>query len=347
MMRRIRSLFGQGVRHPNFQAMSVALAAAGAVVLNTDPLPAGSDPLGIVETELAVATGSLCPQIVVPPAPPLAQLPLGDGLDPIAEAALADSAAQSAPASVNPAAAESPVLTGKWAMQMTVVLLQKGVAQFSTIPDYTSTFVKRERIGGDLTAEQQIQLKVRHAPFSVYMKWRSGETGQQVIYVNGQNEGKMLVKPGGLKGRVAGTLSVDPDSSLARSQARYPVTMIGLTALAETILKFQETQIARGTGFECELRDDALFDERPCYRYLVTYAGREFSPDYRKSEILIDKEWSMPVYVRNYTWAKDANPETLDDDTLVEMYAYTEVQVRQQLADMEFDRTNQSYRMTR
>ncbi len=105
-------------------------------------------------------------------------------------------------------------------MQMNVLLLQKGLAQFSKIPDYQCNFTKQERIGGDLSKVQQISLKMRHEPLSIYMKWRSGETGQQVIYVEGQNDGKMLVKAGGLKGRL-GTLSLDPNSALAMSQSRH------------------------------------------------------------------------------------------------------------------------------
>ena len=37
------------------------------------------------------------------------------------------------------------------------------------IRDYSCTFIKRERLDGDLGEPQHIMLKVRHQPFSVYM----------------------------------------------------------------------------------------------------------------------------------------------------------------------------------
>jgi hypothetical protein len=338
MMRQFRSLAGRSLGHPNLQALAVVATTTAAVYLNTAPLPAGSEPLALAETELAFASTALIPKIVCPPIPASMPGPLADGVEPPVAASEAAPTAIATPA----------MLTGKWAMQLNVTLLKKGLAEFARVPDYTATLTKRERIGGDLTEEQQISLKIRQAPFSVYMKWRSGETGQQVIFVDGQNEGNLLVKPGGLKGRlVRGCLTIDPTSSLAMAQARYPVTMVGLPTLAEQILKYQVAQLEKGSGYTCEMRDDVEFDGRPCYQTLVTYASPEENPDYRKSEILIDKQLSMPVFVRNYTWARDADPATIDEETLVEHYTYTEIQLSQQLADQDFDRNNGAYRMVR
>jgi hypothetical protein len=346
MLRRIRSMAGHGVRHPNFHAASVALTAAAALSLNADPLPAGSEPLAVIESELAILSTTAAPRIICPPLISVVQAPLSDGIDP-----------QAVPAAVQPAAAtevatapqQSGALTGKWAMQMSVLILQKGMAEFSKVPDYTATFTKIERIDGDLTDEQQIGLKVRQAPFSVYMKWRSGgERGQQVIYVHQQNEGNMLVKPGGIKGRLfKEPLPLDPHGAMAMSQARYPVMMVGLHALADRIVKLQLAQIERGHGFQCEFRDDVEFDSRPCYRCFVTYESEADSPEYRQSEIIIDKQLSMPVFVRNWTWGRDVDPATIDEATLIEHYAYTDVQISQQLADNDFDKTNEEYHMVR
>jgi hypothetical protein len=231
-------------------------------------------------------------------------------------------------------------------MIRTVELLEKGIADFRNVPDYMATFTKQERVGGDLSDVQKISLKLRHEPLSIYMKWRSGQTGQQVIWVEGQNDGKMLVKAGGLKGRL-GTLSLDPNSALAMSQSRHPCTMVGLKSAAQRIVQYQKVAIERGTGFQCELRDDAEFDGRPCYRCLVQYESQEFSSEYRKSEILIDKQLSMPVSVMNFTWAQDADPGKIDEESLVEHYMYTEIQMQQQFADLDFSRTNEDYRMVR
>jgi hypothetical protein len=344
MMRRIRSMAGRGVRHPNLHAVGVAFVAAAAVYLNTDPLPAGSDPLAVVETELAFATTTMSPQFVTAPVPVAQPVPLSDGMEPSAPAEAAPAAA--APTSAATAIAGSNILTGKFAMQVNVLVLQEGIAKFSQVPDYTATFTKQERIGGDLSEIQQISLKVRQEPLSIYMKWHSGQTGQQVIYVDGQNEGKMLVKAGGFRGKL-GTLKLDPNGDLAMAQARHPVMMAGIKSVAQRIVQYQQEQINKGTGYQCEFRDDAMYDERPCFRCLVVYENRETSPEYRKSEILIDRQLQMPVVLKNYTWSDDADPATLDEQTLLEQYAYSEIKVEQKLADNDFDRANEAYRMKR
>ena len=42
-------------------------------------------------------------------------------------------------------------------------------------------------------------VKVRHEPFSIYLKWLSGEVGREVLYVDGANDGEMFVRSGGWK----------------------------------------------------------------------------------------------------------------------------------------------------
>jgi hypothetical protein len=66
---------------------------------------------------------------------------------------------------------------------------------------------------------------------------------------------------------------------------------------------------------------------------------------YRKSIVFIDKELSMPVCVKNYTWAKDADPESIDEETLVEFYAYTDMRMEQQLGAADFDQHNKDYKL--
>jgi hypothetical protein len=351
----MRLLARNGFRQPNFQAAGVAFLTLAAVNLSTDPVPAGSEPLAIAEIEDATSTAPL-PRLLSPGIAASSPAPMADGLEPKTAALPPDMrlAMNASDASVSvglvPLPADAPiasgVISGKPAMLKTIELLEKGLVDFKKIPDYLCTFTKQERVGGDLSDIQKITLKMRHEPLSIYMKWRSGQTGQQLIWVEGQNDGKMLVKAGGIKGRL-GTLTLDPTSALAMSQSRHPCTAVGLKFAAEKIVQYQKAAAERGTGFQCELRDDAEFDGRPCYRCLVQYESAEYSPEYRKSEILVDKQLSMPVSVMNFTWAQDAKPETIDEETLIEHYMYTEIQLQQQFADLDFSRTNEDYRMTR
>src|SRR5882724_8434048 len=61
------------------------------------------------------------------------------------------------------------------ALQLHLTLLELGKHQLESIPDYTATFLKQERVNGeDLQELQTVQLKLRHEPFSVHMEWIEG-----------------------------------------------------------------------------------------------------------------------------------------------------------------------------
>ena len=87
---------------------------------------------------------------------------------------------------------------------------------------------------------QYALLKIRHKPFSVYLKFLApdGVRGQEAIYVEGQNDGRLWVH----RGPLLGTLSLRPDSPAAMNRGRYPITEIGLVNLVRRLMDMgQET----------------------------------------------------------------------------------------------------------
>lgn len=314
----------------NLLAGSVVALTLGVAHLDFDPLLIGGSPL----EKSAVYAGA--PNFD----PPLVALP-----QPLS-AELAIPAPPAPAANIIAVPADDPnTLHGVWAIKMTAVIFKQGFQNFGRIPDYTATLYKQERIGGALGDGQTIDLKVRHEPFSVYMKWLSGDAGRQLIYVDGQNDGQLLVQPGGIKGRLTGLLKLDPLGTVAMSECRYPITMAGLVELARTMQEFQNQDIARSGGFRCSLVDHQKFDERPCYLYTIEYDTPETNPLYRKSLAYVDKEFCLPVCVKNYGWVTDANPEKLDEESLLEFYAYTELKLQQELNATDFDQTNSKYKL--
>ena len=84
----------------------------------------------------------------------------------------------------NPASAKAgfepgPTEADRVAMLMNLALLEQGRRRLAECADYTCTLFKQERIGGELSDGQLIELKLRHRPFSVYMKWESGDKGRE------------------------------------------------------------------------------------------------------------------------------------------------------------------------
>ena len=233
-------------------------------------------------------------------------------------------------------------------MMLNVMLLEKGCESFGNVSDYTAILHKQERIGGTLGDVQKVECKLRHEPFSVYMKWHSGDKGRELIYVDGQNDGNMVVHPGGWKGRLAGSLNLDPNGTMAMSESRHPVTQAGLKQLGETLLMYHRRCLNRGTGWKCDLFDNQKINGRDCYLVVVSYDSPQVSETYRKSMHYIDKELSVPICNCNYGWGDEGiDPDRLDEETLIESYTWTNIQVETRLADGDFDSTNSGYNFRR
>lgn len=307
----------------NLIAGGIVLAAIGFLRLEAAPVPAGSETIHLAS---AKASELKFERVAKPAAPAGSHAELA--------------ATESAPL--------APEDANRQTLQRKLAMVQAGIAFLKKTPDYTAMFMKRELVGGELTDEQEIEMKVRHEPFSVYLKWMTGERGREVLYVTGENNGEMLVRSGGWKSKL-GTLSLEPDGTLAMREARYPITRAGLLELALLIEGYHTQDLAAQNFSACEQLADQEFSGRSCACFLVEYKDAAVSPNYRKSITLIDKEWSVPVYIKNYTWpAPDQQSlaeEALDEATLVEHYSYADVRFRQQLADSHFDRNNEEYRL--
>ena len=80
-----------------------------------------------------------------------------------------------------------------------------------TIQDYSATVVKRERIDGKVNDPEYMFVKIRHKPLSVYLHFLKPDhlKGQEVVWVQGQNNGKMWGHAPGIR-KVFGTIPFDP-----------------------------------------------------------------------------------------------------------------------------------------
>ena len=248
-------------------------------------------------------------------------------------------------ADTQPIQHDDPELTAaQRTLQHKVELLQRGRAFLLTVPAYTAKLSKQEVVKGELLDEQTISLKCRHSPFSVYLKWLTTDAGREVIYVEGANDGNLIAHDGGWKSRLP-AFSVSPDSWIAMRNARYPVTAAGVLALIDIMDGIHADDLARANFTSCEQAIEH-FDGRPCHTFTMLYKNRELSPIYRKSITMIDQEWNVPLSTRHFEWpqAETTVPENqLDEATLIESYAFTELAFDAPLTDQDFDPTNAEY----
>lgn len=228
-----------------------------------------------------------------------------------------------------------------------IAMLEKGLQRLKAVSGYTAEFSKQEVVGGELTDPQRMLIKIRHEPFSVYMKWVEGKPGQELLYIEGENDGEMVVRPGGWKGRVLGTLTVDPNGAMARRESRHPVTQIGLRRLVEKVLGYRYSEAGLTSGYDCR-HEQAELGDRPCHRFTIVYESPEVRREYRKSVIYVDREWLVVTKVENYGWPADDIPaDRLDQETLLESYGYTNINLDTQLAATDFDAANGDYALRR
>ncbi|MGZ0172087.1 MAG: DUF1571 domain-containing protein [Planctomycetales bacterium] len=238
-------------------------------------------------------------------------------------------------------------LQGRVAMLLQIAMLQDANNRLDDVKSYTATFEKQERIDGELSDEQSMQIKLQHEPLNVYMKWeKGGDVGREILFPVADDDPRLLVQLTKFGGRLP-ALKLEPSSTLAMSEARYPITMAGVKELTRMTLEIRQRDIKLGERVQVDMRDDRTFSGRPVYAYTVNYGSSKDSEQYRKCILYIDKQLMIPVYGRNFTWpdqVADSDPNNLDATTLIESYAYRGIKLEAKLGETEFARSNPDYK---
>lgn len=206
------------------------------------------------------------------------------------------------------------------------------------VQDYSCRFLKRELVDGKLTEVNYIDMQVMHDPFSVHMKFVKPKAGQECLYVEGQNDNKLLARAHGWRGTVAGVLPLDPTGSLAMDGNRHPITKAGMRNLTKEIIHITENDMKYG---ECEVKvyPDAKNGDRPTVLIEVIHPKERKEFKFHKAHIHIDRELKLPVRFEEYDWPKSAgaNPELLGQ------YLYTELKLNNGYKAADFSRANPEY----
>ncbi len=131
-----------------------------------------------------------------------------------------------------------------------VDFLQKSLDRYEQdkIRGYRLVMHKQERIKGELHPVEVIDASFRAHPYSVFMHWGKGAgRAASALYVEGENGGKMLVRPTGLAGKLFSVKSVDPNGPEARAGGRYTITEFGLKKTLERTLRDWKAAKEKGT----------------------------------------------------------------------------------------------------
>lgn len=211
--------------------------------------------------------------------------------------------------------------------------LESGNAFLRGTERYAATFTQQVLKDGELLDPEQIEIKVQHEPFGVFLRWKKDD--QHALYVEGAHDNKLLVHPTRGFGRLRKVWQLDPASGLAMRGARRPVTELGMLNMVKLLLGFHREHLLIS---RCAVQKDDL-DEAEATRYTLTFDGPHQNPYFAKTILWLCDQRHIPLRIENYAWSDDRQV-----GTLLESYHYTEICVEDCVTEADFDRNNGSYK---
>lgn len=246
-----------------------------------------------------------------------------------------------ASASLNPQAAH-PLDP---ALEMAQASLQNIQAN---VQDYSAVFIKRCRVDDVLPEMQFANVKIRNrktrdgivvTPMATYISFLKPEavTGREVIWVEGQNEGKMIVHETGMKGMI--NFYLDPSGYLAMRGQRHPINDIGIENLAVKLIETGQRDHQHG---ECQVQfyKNAKIGKVTCTMLEVIHPVRRPHFDFYRARVYFDNDLNVPIRYESWTWPTTVGGEPV----LEEEYTYLNVKVNIGLTDQDFDIGNPNYK---
>lgn len=215
-----------------------------------------------------------------------------------------------------------------------IQLMTEARRRYQEIRDYSATFIKQERVHGQLLPQEVTNIKCRTKPFSVYLYWRAPKPleGQEACYVTGRNKGQMRAHSNGLPGAI-GWVSLDVRDSRAMEHNRHDITEVGIGHLIDQFHShwLKERPLATPQVVVA----DYEYDKKRCTRIEVGHPNSQPGQFHTyRSVVYLDKQTGLPIRVENYDWPKKGGDPKGD---VLETYSYANLRVNVGLRDDVFD----------
>ncbi len=235
-------------------------------------------------------------------------------------------------------------LEGEPAKRLLVACLTRASERLGRTSGYTALLHRRERIGGVLGTEQVQEIKVRHRPFSVYMKYLSPLPGREVVYDERRNGGKLVVHNGDWTRRIIPRLTISPDDPIAMNDNRHPITEMGLAHITSTLLRFAEMDLT-DPGAATILDRPTDPDGRPWLRSRHEMDREQPARPFARVEVHYDPDSLLPRRFVGYEWPRPGDSPA--EYPMAESYAYDDLDLDVTLTDLDFDPANPAYAFSR
>lgn len=213
---------------------------------------------------------------------------------------------------------------------------QKCLEKVNAMTGYEATFVKREIVGNS-TVSHKMKMKVRHRPFSVYLYFENPHTGREVIYVDGQNNGKLVAHEAGLLS-FAGAMELLPTESMAMSENRHPITKAGIANTLRIMIDQWQKEAKYGET-EVKYFKDAPLDSMTCKVIESSHPEPRRQFNNHKVRLWIDNATGIPVRMQKFGFPRRPG----DKPPIIEDYSFLNLKTDVRLTDADFDRNNKKY----
>jgi hypothetical protein len=205
------------------------------------------------------------------------------------------------------------------------------------VKDYSAEFYKDEVVGKK-RVKQKMLIKVREEPFSVYLRFTSPYAGREVIFVDGSNSGKLLVHGTGIE-TIVGTLRLSPTGTKAMEESRYPVTMIGMRKLTETLIKQWESETSIDSVAAVKFYPNARIGKVECKVVQTMHPKKGKGIKFHMSRLYIDKKTGFPARVEQFGFPAKSGAQP----PMLEQYSYLNVKANAGLKSVDFSESNSKY----
>jgi len=208
-------------------------------------------------------------------------------------------------------------------------------AEAEKLNGYTAILEMQEEINGALRSTDKIDTKFRREPFSVYMHWDGND--QEALFVDGQNDSRMFVKPTRALMAIRRVWSLEPGCAMAMQTSRYPITDSGVERLTSRVVEFYKARVDQLQNLKCEV-SIAKVGDRNVDVFELSFDDTSANPLYCRCCVSFDNETHLLIAVENFDWNADRSAARL-----IEKYAYLSIDLNVDLTNGDFDRRNPQY----
>lgn len=146
-------------------------------------------------------------------------------------------------------------------------VIKKMRSSASEIKDMKCIFTKKITKKGVIIPETAMEFRYLKSPETLYVEFLNRYKGQKCLYIKGQNDGKMIVKPSGLMSFMK--LNLDPTGELAMEESLDPMTGMDFNSTIsalEELLKKGQAQPGGKAEFIKDIKDgDQSFHLIKCF----------------------------------------------------------------------------------